>query len=326
MRGRAGLAACGLLLLGACAEAPLQPAAPATDAATKASARETTAAVAEHRQRARRHASAGDVAAAVREWQIVLLLAPADEDARAEFESARAAIRTGVRDNLQAGAAALRSGDTDRAAAAMLRVLALDSGNAEASKALRDIDRQKLSRIQSRSAARANQAGAAGTGRPAASSATSEAAESYEIEQSIEIFRAGDVDGGLREFRAFVDANPKNDAARLRLATLVYERSVEVEQKGTREQALVLCEHAMSLRGKPVPAWEARAQALRRAISVDYYEQGVRVFRTDIASAIKLWETSLRFDPQNRNAQTRLQEARIAGEKLKRIDRESRPQ
>lgn len=285
------------------------------------------AAIADHRQLARRHAQAGDPAAAEREWRIVLLLAPQDDAARAELEAARAAIGQGVRDNLQAGRSALRSGDADRATLAMLKVLALDPANAEASKTLRDIDRQKLNRIQSNRAARAGQANAASANRSTPGSATTpEAVESYEIEQSIEIFRAGDLDGGLREFRAFVDANPRNEAARLRMATLVYERSLEAEQKGAREQALMLCEQAASLRGKPVPEWTVRAQSLRKALSAEFYERGMRAYRTDAASAIRLWETSLRYDPQNRNVQARLREARVAEESLKRIERESTPQ
>ena len=316
------------MLLGACAEAPLQPAQPSAVAASSEPLNDAAAAaLAERRELARRHARAGDHAAAEREWQIVLLLAPGDDAARAELEATRAAIRRGVGDHLQAGRSALRTGDTERAAAAMLKVLALDPENAEASKTLREIDRQKLNRIQSNRAARAAQTGAAGTGRSAAAAATmSDAGDSYEIEQSIEIFRAGDLEGGLREFRAFADANPRNEAARLRIANLVYERSVEAEQKGAREQALTLCEQAASLRGKPVFEWAARARSLRKALSAEYYDRGMRVYRTDIASAIALWETSLRYDPQNRNAHARLQEARVANERLKRIERERPPQ
>jgi hypothetical protein len=89
---------------------------------------------------------------------------------------------------------------------------------------------------------------------------------------------------------------------------------------------LTLCEQAASLRGKPVPEWTARARSLRKALSAEYYERGLRVYRTDIASAITLWETSLRYDAQNRNAQARLQEARVANERMKRIERERPPQ
>jgi len=326
IRARDRLACCGILLLAACAEAPVQPVQPAP-AATKGPARQAVdAAIADHRRKAQRHGEAGDHATAAREWQVVLLLAPDDDAARAQLEAARNAIRLGVRDNLQAGNAALKSGDTDRAAAAMLRVLALDPENADAAKVLRDIDRQKLSRIQGSRAARAGQAGPPAAGRaPAGSPATAESGDSYDLEQRLEMFRAGDLAGGLRELRAYVDANPRNEAARLRIAGIVYERSQEAEQKGAREEALMLCEQAASLRGKPVPEWTARAQALRKALSDQYFERGVQAYRTDVAAAIRLLETSVRYDPGNRRAQAKLQEARTAEDRLKRIEQDTKP-
>jgi len=324
MRVRGCLACCGALLLAACAEAPVQP--PPAAAAPGPTRQAVDAAIADHRQKAQRHGEAGDHAAAAREWQIVLLLAPGDNAVRAQLEAARSAIRQGVRDNLQAGNAALRGGDADRAMAAMLRVLALDPENAEAAKALRDIDRQRLSRIQAGRATRAGQSSAAATGRAAPGPpAIAEAGDSYDIEQRIEMFGAGDLAGGLRELRAYVDANPRNDAARQRIAAVVYERSQEAEQKGAWEDALMLCEQAASLRGKPVPEWTARAQALRKTLSEQYFERGVQAYRTDVASAIRLLETSVRYDPGNRKAQAKLQEARAADEKLKRIEREAKP-
>jgi tetratricopeptide (TPR) repeat protein len=284
--------------------------------------------VAEHRQLARRHAQGGDHAAAAREWHVVVLLAPGDDAARKELDTERAAIRQGTRENLQAGTNAWRTGDAERATQAMLRVLALDPENAEAAKLLRDIDRQKLTRIQntqSMRAARESHATAAAAARaPPGSAMGADAGESYDLEQPIEMFKAGDINGGLRDFRAFVEANPRNDSARMRVSTIVYDRGVESEQKGSREQALMLVEQALTLRGKPVPEWTARAQSLRKALSVEYYERGMQAYRTDVPGAIRLWETSLKYDPQNRNAQARLQEARAALDKLKRIEREKK--
>jgi tetratricopeptide (TPR) repeat protein len=270
MRASAWLPLCGVLVLAACAEAPVQapapaPRSPAADAAA--------AAAAEHRQLARRSAQAGDHAAAAREWHIVVLLAPRDEEAHKEYDAERATIRERVRENLQAGLTASRNGETERATQAMLRVLALDPENAEAAKVLRDIDRQRATRIQAGQAQRAaketgTSAANAGRAAPApAQGATAEASESYDIEQPIEMFKAGDINGGLRDFRAFVDANPRNDAARRRIASVVYDRGVEAEQKGAHEQALMLIEQALSLRGKAVPEWSAKAQAIRRTLA-----------------------------------------------------------
>jgi tetratricopeptide (TPR) repeat protein len=336
MRAPGWLPLCGVVVLAACAEAPVQPGAP--DAPRSAASDAAATAIAEHREFARRHAQAGDHASAAREWRIVLLLAPGDGAARKEYDAERAAIRQGVRDNLLAGQTAWRNGDAERATQAMLKVLALDPEKGEAAKVLREIDRQKLVRIQAAQAQRAARdsqanaavaardvlANAAAAARGAPAPAASEASEPYDLEQAIEMFKAGDVNGGLRDFRAFVDANPGNDAARQRVASIVYDRAIETEQKGAHEQALMLVEQAASLRGRPVAEWSARAQALRKTLSADYYDRGVQTFRSDIGGAIKLWETSLRYDPQNKLAQAKLAEARGAQDKLKRVERETK--
>jgi len=190
---------------------------------------------------------------------------------------------------------------------------------------LRDIDRQKLSRIQNNRAARAGQVASAPT-RIAGASANADANESYDIEQRIEIFRAGDVDGGLKEMRGFVEANPNNQAARQRIAAVVYDRGREAESKGAREQALMLYEQASAFRGKPLPEWNDQMQKVRKTLSDEYYDKGMQAYRTDTAAAIKLWEASLRYDPQNRKAAAKLMEARLADDKLKRIRQENRTQ
>lgn len=325
MRARAWVLTGCLALLAGCAEIPPAPA-PTSEVAKLSPADAAIAsAIAAHRQKAERYTAAGDFFAAAREWHILTLLAPADAQFSARRDAARASIAQSVREQLQIANATLRSGDQERAGVAMLKVLSLDPDNAEAMKALRDIDRQKLSRIQNNRSARAGQAATAVATRPApGSAATADASESYDIDQPIEIFRAGDVDGGLKEMRAFIDANPNNQAARQRIASVVYERGREAESKGAREQALMLYEQASAFRGKPLAEWNDQAQKLRKALSDDYYEKGMQAYRTDTASAIKLWETSLRYDPQNRKAAAKLMEARLADDKLKRIRQENR--
>lgn len=324
MRGCRWLACC-LALLAGCAEIPPAPA-PSSEVARMAPTDTAIAsAIAAHRQKAERYMAAGDLSAAAREWHILALLAPGDAQYGARREATHAAIAQAIGEQLQIANAALRSGDQERAGVAMLKVLSLDPDNAEAMKTLRDIDRQKLSRIQNNRAARAGRSAAAPQARPApGSTANGDAGESYDIDQPIEIFRAGDVDGGLREMRAFVDANPSNQAARARFAAAVYERAREAESKGAREQALTLYEQASVFRGKALPEWSDRAQKLRKALSDDYYNKGMQAYRTNTAAAIKLWETSLRYDPQNRKAAAKLMEARLADDKLKRIQQDNR--
>ena len=317
---------CSIVVLAACTQLPVTPDAPVA-AIGSAGDFETPheSAIASHRKLALQYKAAGDLAAAETQWQILTILAPDDLAFRRELDAARAAIRRGVAENLQAGAALQRAGDNERAAQAMLRVLALDPQNAEAAKALREIERQKMARTQGARASKFRLEDLASPNRtaPPVTAPPPDSSNGYDLEQGLEMFKAGDVAGGTRELRAYVDANPKDRAARQRIGATVYERGMEVEAKGDREAALALYEQAVALRGDTPAQWTERMQALRKALSVEYFEKGARAFRSDTALAIQQWETSLRYDPNNLKASERLREARLAQEKLQRIGRDA---
>ena len=314
MRLRGALALNLLALLAACAQGPVvtQPAQDVPRAGAAEDAR--TQAIVRHRQLAQKAREAGDLATAAVHWKIVVLLAPGEPSYRAEQDAVNAAIRQGVREQLQAGNAALKSGDNERATHAMLRVLALDPANEDAAKALRDIDRQRMSRIQGDRAQKLRPVDMA-----ALKSGAPDAGAAYDIEQPLEMLRAGDVNGGLRELKAYVEANPGNRAARQKIGNAVADRARELQNKGSREQAFTLYEQAVALRGESTPEWNREMQSLRKSLSDEYYGNGERAYRTDVALAIKQWETSLRYDPQNLKAANRLRDARAAQEKLKGI-------
>ena len=300
-------------LLTACTQVPVATNAP-PDTASAGPAEDARAqAISRHQRAAQQARESGDLASAAVHWHLVVLLAPTEQKYQRELDTVNSAIRQGMREQLQAGNAALKGGDNERATQAMLRVLALDPANDEAAKALREIDRQRISRIQGDRAQKLRPVDVA-----ALKSAAGDAGV-YDLEQPLEMLRAGDVNGGLRELRAYVDANPGNRAARQKIGTAVAERARELQSKGSREQAYALYEQAVSLRGESTPEWTAQMQALRKALSEEYYSNGERAYRTDVALAIVQWETSLRYDPQNLKASTRLRDARAAQEKLKSI-------
>jgi tetratricopeptide (TPR) repeat protein len=309
----------GLALLSGCAEVPVVPPA-APKAAPRLSPQDERVrlAVARHQQLARQYKQAGDLAAAATQYQILTLLAPNDAAFRTELAATRAEISRRVQENLAVGNAARRSGDVDGAAEAMLKVLALDPENAEAARELREIEKQRLSRIQAGRAAKAGGQGAVASAAPRANpprTPASAASDAYDLEQPLEMFRAGDTAGGLRELRRFVDANPNDKSARNRIGTAVYDKAREQEDQGAREQALALYEQAVSLRGEPGLGWASRIQSLKKALGNEYFEKGAQAYPANAAQAIKDWEASLRFDPQNAKAAARLKDARQAQEK-----------
>lgn len=333
---RVGLAMLGCVVAG-CAEVPVAPTASTTPAAAIAAAAPSSAApaaartdsdnafVAARHQHALQLRAAGDLARAEAELHVLTLLAPDVAVYRDERSALRQEIARVRDEQLRAGQTSLRNGDAQRAEAAFLRVLAADPDHVEAARALREIDRRRIARVQATASARAG--GQASTGQPtrsaprettAGAAPAPAAAAAYDLEQRIELFSAGDISGGLRELRAYVDANPRDRDGRARIGTAVFERARDVEARD-REQALSLFETAVALRGDTPAAWNGRIVSLRRTLSNDYYDRGVRTMRTDLPAAIKLLEASVRFDGSNARAAVRLAEARSAQVKLNAI-------
>lgn len=278
-------------------------------------------AIARHRRLAAQYRDAGDLAAAADEMHIVALLAPQDADARHQRDELVAAGTRAAKERIEAAVAAQRAGQSERAIQSYLQALAFDPSNQEAATQLRELDRQKYARIQQDRAARAKPDGMAMPAAPTTAARTNgdAGAEGYDIEQALEMLAAGDTAGGLRDLRAWVEANPRQRAARQRIGTAVYDKARDLEAAGAREQALALCEAAVALRGEAPAEWTTRIQALRRVVADDLYEAGVRAFRTDVNRAIAKWEACLRIDPQHAKAAARLKEARSLQEKMRRI-------
>ena len=173
----------------------------------------------------------------------------------------------------------MAAGDLDRASRAMLRVLALDPNQPDAAAALREIDRRRLTRIQADRAAKVGRiedtvaiAGAARAQATANNNDGGGGGDGFDLEQALQMLRAGDTTGGLRDLKAFVDANPGNRAARQRIGAAVADRARELEDQGSREQALKLYEQANALRGEGTarvgrPRAAADAARFRRTIS-----------------------------------------------------------
>lgn len=319
-----GCALLAPLVIAACAQAPVTEApapAPVTTTRTPAPPRSATETFARHRKLADAARQSGDLAAAETQLAILNVLAPTDAGIARELAAVRTAIGAEVREQYQAGNAALAASDLDRAQAAFLRVLALDPSQDSAAKALRDIDRRRLTRIQADRAAKVRSADeiAAAKSAPASSAPNDSGGDAFDVDQALEMLRAGDATGGLRDLKAYVAANPGNRAARQRIGTAVAERARVLEDQGQREQALNLYEQASTLRGDNAGAWVARIAPLRKQLSQEYYDKGVRAYRTNLAQAIGFFETSVRFDATNTQAAIKLKEAKDAREKLERI-------
>jgi tetratricopeptide (TPR) repeat protein len=300
------------------AEPPPEPRPPAPAAAVPAVSRTVGEAIARHRKLAEDARRAGDLATAAQQLQVLTVLAPDDATYPRELATVRASIERETRDAVHAGLAAMNAGDLDRASASLLRALALNPAQPEAANALREIDRRRLTRIQADRAAKVRQQGNS-AGSAAAARAQSDSNDGFDVEQAIEMVRAGDTSNGLRDLRAYVAANPNNRSGRQRIGNAVADRARELEDQGNKEQAAALYDQAVALRGDANAPWAGRMTSLKKALSQDYLDKGTRAYRTNLAQAISFFETSVKYDPQNTAATIKLKEAKTAREKLEKI-------
>jgi tetratricopeptide (TPR) repeat protein len=313
------LIAAASLALAACAPAPTVVDDPPPAVSTPSPSTFTVAspyrnaAIARHSRLAAAARDAGDLAEAADHEEVLVLLAPNDPARRRALQTTREAIKRTARTHAESGLAARRSGDLVAARDSYLRVLVLDPDNTDAVKALREIDSAVMARSQGERAAKVRVVDDIVT------SAKARASDALDVDQRIEIMRAGDLNAGLRELRSWVDANPGDRATRQRIGAAVAEKARELEAKAQRESALGLYEQAGTLAGAAMPEWTTRAQALRKALGEHYYAQGMKVYRTDLASAIRSFEAGARYDPNNTTLQLRLREAKLAQEKLQKI-------
>ena len=277
----------------------------------------------QRRQIARQRFADGDLAAAAAQWQILVLLAPDEASFRQELEATQSTLTRSAAAAYQSGLTALKQGDSDEAARLMLRVLALDPEHVQAGQILRKIEKERIARIQSEKANRARREDERLAIRPQPTiSRTTEYRRSFDLEQTIELFVAGDESGGLRELRRYVEANPDDKVGRNRISAIVAEQAQKLDTAATRERAASLYEQAVSLRGEAPPAWASHLDVLRKTLASEYYDRAMRAYRSDLSLAIRHLETSVRYDPQHVNAALRLKEARTHQNALKRIEKE----
>jgi tetratricopeptide (TPR) repeat protein len=278
--------------------------------------------VVQRQQLANRLRTAGDLAASAEQWQILTIIEPDDAGFRQELESTRAAMARAAATNYDNGLAARKRGDSDEAARLMLQVLALEPDRADAMKVLRDIEAERIARVQGARESRVRRDGelAKKNGQEAASPEMAEYRRSYDLEQTIALLEAGDAQGGIRELHRYLKANPKDKAGRRRIADVVFEQAEKLDTPPTRETAEFLYQQAIEFRGEASPTWDARLAATRKTLANEYYEKGMRAYRGDFELAIRHWQTCLKYNPQQANCSLRLKEAQAFQKQLNRIE------
>ena len=323
-RSRASLLiTCALMAcLAGCASAP-SSSPPTSDRPVievPAAAKEVERAIERHRVAAQRLEQAQEPAKAATQWQIVALLAPNDRQAAERLSATRASVAKNVSEGLAAGRDALRKGQVEQAQDSLLRVLAFEPNNEEAANGLREIDRQRAMRRGAERAARVriDELASAASNRTPTVRKPSEAGE-FDIEQSLELLRAGNSAVAIPELRRYWAANLRDKAVRERIAIAMHAHAQQLERQGASAAAVNSYAEAINMHASPPRDWSAQLTQLKNRLAQQEYEQGVRQMANNLNAAIRHFEAALRYAPEHTQALLRLDSARKMQQNLKTI-------
>lgn len=281
--GLAGLAA----LLGACAmptPTPPPPPPPHGEAAAAFSARQQAAAV-EARQE-------GDLARALALWRTLEPLLPNDADVASAIAELRSEIAREATRAREQGATAYRRGAYREGDSWMRRALALDPEDPRAQEALR----QSFTRgAEARQASKIQQETLAGDAEP-----TADPVAPRETPATPTAPNDADTGDSAAAVQAYLEA-----AAQARART---DRPLELDQLLAATEL-----------GATTTAVRDRIARLRKELGEHWYREGAARFQDDLAGAIEALEKALAYDPDNRAARLKLEQARTLQRNLERI-------
>jgi len=260
-------------------------------------------------------------AEAATHWEILQLLRPDQQDYGKKLAETRSHSSQAAAEYLQEAQQARARGQTSRATTLYLKALAADPSASEAAQALREIEKERTLRVNFGPSARGgNGEMSTNVRRSSKPAATPSTAEGRDLDSAILLLHQGDYGAAVQTLETYVRKNPHDDVGRRTLQDAYVDLSRGQAKEGRREEALAYLEKAQGLRdGKSNPELTRALQSLRKELAEDYYQQGLRAQSTNLSQAIRLWEKTLKYDPDHAQAARQLERARKMEQNLRSI-------
>lgn len=272
------------------------------------------------RERAETLMQEGRWAEAATHWEILQLLHPDQHDTANQLAAARLRASQAAADYLQEAEQARSQGQTSRAAGLYLKALSADPGNTEAAQALRDIEKERARKSHFGPSARGGSGTPLNVRRSSKPAATPSTAEGRDLDSGILLLNQGDYSAAVQTLEAYTRKYPQDDLGKRTLQEAYMELAQQRTKEGRKEEALAYLEKAYGMRdNKSSPESSRAMQSLRKEIAEDYYQQGLRAQPTNLSEAIRLWEKTLKYDPEHAQAVRRLERARRMEQNLRSI-------
>ena len=256
----------------------------------------------------------GRLAEAADQWEILTLLRPARAEYASKLTEARSRATKQASDSLVAAGEARKRGDLQRATTLYLKALSAEPHNAAAIQALRELDREQSHRAYFNHATLGT-GGARATRAPRAPYSS----DRQEIDAAVLLLHQGDFDASLQTVQNYLKRYPNDDMGKRTLRDAYAALGKQRIEQGKKEEGVRYLEKARAIKSAGSADLDSTVQAARKDLAQDYYEQGLRMQRTDLGAAIRLWERSLEYDPRHAQARLQVEQAQRVQRSLKSI-------
>jgi tetratricopeptide (TPR) repeat protein len=251
------------------------------------------------RQQAEELVQAGRWADAAAQWEILALLRPERGEYADKLTEAHGRATSQAGEHVAAAAEARRKGDLQRAATLYLKALSADPRNATAGSALRELEREQSSRAYFNHATRTARAARAPY-----------STDRQELDMAVMLLHQGDYAESAQSLQSYLKRYPQDETAKRALRDAYAALGKQRIEQGKKEEGVSYLEKARATKSSGGANLDGTVQAARKDLAQDYYEQGLRLQRTDLEGAIRAWQRTLEYDPGHAQAKIRLDQAR----------------
>ena len=264
----------------------------------------------------------GDLAAALVEWRVLEALAAGNAEVVRERRKLEAQIARRSAAEFESGRKASARGNLKQARRRFLAALKIDPNHGAAIEELRKIEvvrvRQRRPKFVDYKAARAAAAAKpAETPQPRAAKQdagsnpqpdATAVRRASDLKEAAALARQGAHGRAIALLETHLKRYPEDREARARLSSSHAAIGMAHFKAGKLEEAVPHLEASVTLGGGDPRAARMLAKAKGR-LAQEAYENGIRVFRQDVAQAIAYWEESLAYDPAHTKAKFHLEKA-----------------
>ncbi len=278
---------------------------------------------AQHKTTAEKLTNRGELAEALEQWKILETMDGDDPELARKRRAVEGEAKRRAESHFDKATTALAKRRTKKARREFLTVLAFDPTHQGAIEQLRKLevkqvrlDRPRVASPMPRIAnkkktAVAANAEASAKKAPAPQPRPQEAEKpaSESLERAVDLAKQGSYLASIPLFRTHLTQFPADDKATTLLATSHREVGIALYNNGKLRESVSHLEASASYGKQADGAVKAALTDAKSRLAQQAYEEGVRVFRQDIAQAIALWEQSLFYDPAHIKARSYLDRA-----------------